>query len=83
MGTIATEEELYRQKAALLDQYGNADLEDHWKYYEDLYGYQQDYAENSLSLAEKAAEEQRKVREDEWNNISRIQSMGLISDEDA
>ena len=33
-GVITTEAELYRQKSALLEQYGNADLEDHWKYYE-------------------------------------------------
>ena len=32
-GVIATEAELYRQKSALLEQYGNADLEDHWRTY--------------------------------------------------
>ena len=31
-GVIATEAELWSQKSALLEQYGNADLEDHWKY---------------------------------------------------
>ncbi len=82
-GVIATEAELWSQKSALLEQYGNADLEDHWKYYEELYDYQQNYVENSLRLSEEAAEEQRKARESEWNNISRIQSMGLISAEDA
>lgn len=51
IGVIASEADLYRQKAALLDQYGNSDLREHWKYYEDLYGYQQDYAENSFRLA--------------------------------
>lgn len=83
IGVIDSEADLYRQKAALLEKYGNAELQEHWKYYEDLYSYQQDYAENSISLAEKAAEEQRKARDDEWNNISRVQSMGLISAEDA
>ncbi|MCX4257969.1 MAG: phage tail tape measure protein, partial [Oscillospiraceae bacterium] len=53
-GVIATEAELYRQKSALLEQYGNADLEDHWKYYEDLYAYQKESAENSIRLAEEA-----------------------------
>ena len=50
-GAIATEAELWTQKSALLDRYGNADLEDHWRYYEELYSYQQDYAENSFRLA--------------------------------
>ena len=33
-GVIATEAELWAQKSALLEQYGNSDLEDHWKYYD-------------------------------------------------
>ena len=82
-GVIATEAELYRQKAALLDQYGNADLEDHWKYYEDLYAYQKESAENSIKLAEEAAREEADIREQEWNNIAHKQSVGLLSAEDA
>ena len=82
-GAIATEEELYRQKSALLEQYGNADLEDHWKYYEDLYAYQKESAENSIRLAEEAAREQADIRDQEWNNIAHRQSLGLLSAEDA
>lgn len=82
-GVIATEAELYRQKAALLDQYGNADLEDHWKYYEDLYAYQKESAENSIRLAEEAAREEADIRDREWNNIAHKQSLGLLSAEDA
>ena len=80
---IATEAELYRQKSALLEQYGNADLEDHWKYYEDLYAYQKESAENSIRLAEEAAREQADIRDQEWNNIAHRQSLGLLSAEDA
>jgi len=82
-GVIATEEELYRQKSALLEQYGNANLEDHWKYYEDLYAYQKESAENSIRLAEEAAREQADIRDQEWNNIAHRQSLGLLSAEDA
>lgn len=82
-GVIATEAELYRQKSALLEQYGNADLEDHWKYYEDLYTYQKESAENSIRLAEEAAREQADIRDQEWNNIAHRQSLGLLSAEDA
>ena len=82
-GAIATEAELYRQKSALLEQYGNADLEDHWKYYEDLYAYQKESAENSIRLAEEAAREQADIRDQEWNNIAHRQSLGLLSAEDA
>ena len=82
-GVIATEAELYRQKAALLDQYGNADLEDHWKYYEDLYAYQKENAENSIKLAEEAAREEADIREQEWDKIAHKQTVGLLSAEDA
>jgi len=82
-GVITTEAELYRQKSALLEQYGNADLEDHWKYYEDLYAYQKESAENSIRLAEEAAREQADIRDQEWNNIAHRQSLGLLSAEDA
>jgi len=82
-GVITTEAELYRQKSALLEQYGNADLEDHWKYYEDLYAYQKESAENSIRLAEEAAREQADIRDQEWNNIAHKQSLGLLSAEDA
>lgn len=83
IGVITTEEELYRQKAVLLDQYGNADLEDHWKYYEDLHSYQKESAENSIKLAEEAAREEADIRDQEWNNIAHKQSVGLLSAEDA
>lgn len=93
-GAIATESELWAQKSALLDKYGNADLEDHWRYYEELYSYQQDYADESVRLAEKAAEEQREAaekaaeeqvaaRQSEWENIERLNSLGLMNDKDA
>ncbi len=82
-GVIATEAELWSQKSALLEQYGNADLEDHWRYYEELYGYQQDYAEESVRLAEKASEEQAAARQSEWENIDRLNNLGLLSDEEA
>ncbi len=82
-GAIATEAELWSQKSALLEQYGNADLEEHWRYYEELYSYQQDYAEESVRLAEKASEEQVAARQSEWENIDRLNNLGLLSDEDA
>lgn len=40
VGAIASEQELYVKKKALLDEYGDSSLEDHWKYYEELYGYE-------------------------------------------
>lgn len=82
-GAIATESELWAQKSALLDKYGNADLEDHWRYYEELYSYQQDYADESVRLAEKATEEQVAARQSEWENIERLNNLGLMNDRDA
>lgn len=93
-GVIASEEDLYARKSALLSQYGNADLKEHWKYYEELYGYQQDYSEKSQKEAKEAAEAAKKAAEDaaakelanrqsEWENIDRLNTLGLMSDEDA
>ena len=82
-GVIASEEALYARKSALLSQYGNADLQEHWKYYEDLYGYQQDYSEKSKKAAEDAVAEELANRQSEWENIDRLNTLGLMSDEDA
>lgn len=93
-GVISSEEDLYARKSALLSQYGNADLKEHWKYYEELYGYQQDYSEKSQKEAKEAAEAAKKAAEDaaakelaerqsEWENIDRLNTLGLMSDEDA
>lgn len=82
-GVIASEETLYARKSALLSQYGNADLKDHWKYYEDLYGYQQDYSEKSKKAAEEAVAKELAARQSEWENINRLNTLGLMSDEDA
>lgn len=93
-GVITSEEDLYARKSALLSQYGNADLKEHWQYYEELYGYQQDYSEKSQKEAKEAAEAAKKAAEDavakeladrqsEWENIDRLNTLGLMSDEDA
>lgn len=93
-GVIASEEALYARKSALLSQYGNADLKEHWQYYEELYGYRQDYSEKSQKEAKEAAEAAKKaaenavaeelaIRQSEWENIDRLNTLGLMSDEDA
>lgn len=76
IGVIASEEELYQKKQELLDKYGNENLEAHWQYYEDLFGYQQSYADRSQ-------QEYEQWLQDEWNSISHLQSLGLISSEQA
>ncbi len=87
VGVITSERDLYAQKSALLEQYGNVDLEDHWKYYENLHKMENDFAKQSAEDAKKAADEAAEAREqqmsDEWNSIERMQSLGVISAEDA
>lgn len=46
-GIIKTAEELYEKKKALLDKYGTETCEDQWKFYEEIYGYEKDFAEKS------------------------------------
>ena len=76
IGAIASEEELYAKKQQLWNEYGNADLEEHWSYYEDLIGYQQDYARQ----AQTAYEQQLRS---EWSSIEHQLQLGLISEETA
>lgn len=83
MGVIASEEDLYARKSALLSQYGNADLKEHWQYYEELYSQQKEFAENSKKAAEDAVAKELAERQSEWENIDRLNTLGLMSDEDA
>lgn len=76
MGVIGSEEELYTRKQQLLNEYGNAELEEHWQYYEELIEYQKNYAKQS-------AEEYKQQLSNEWDTINHQNKMGLLSDEEA
>lgn len=75
MGVIGSEEELYARKQQLLNEYGNAELEEHWQYYEELIEYQKNYAKQS-------AEEYKQQLSNEWDTIDHQNKIGLLSDED-
>ena len=60
-GSIATEQELYEKKKALLDKYGSETYKDHWKFYEEIYGYEKDFAEASKKLEEEKLKETAKT----------------------
>ena len=55
-GIIKTTEELYEKKKALLDKYGTATCEDQWKFYEEIYGYEKDFAEKSAKTQKERQE---------------------------
>lgn len=52
-GIITTKKDLYEQKKALLDKYGTETCEDQWKFYEEIYGYEKDFAEESTKTEKK------------------------------
>lgn len=85
IGEIATEQELYEKKKELLDKYGNSSLEDHWKYYEELYGYEKDFAEDEKKLAEERAENAKKSTSDfidnGWAKLDHDYAAGIIADD--
>lgn len=60
-GSIATEQELYEKKKALLDKYGSEIYKDHWKFYEEIYGCEKDFAEASKKLEEEKLKETAKT----------------------
>ncbi|MCM1525555.1 MAG: phage tail tape measure protein, partial [Ruminococcus sp.] len=64
VGAISSEQELYAKKKALLDEYGDSSLEDHRKYYEELYGYEQDFAEESAKLEQERLDEEKKLQDE-------------------
>ena len=57
-GVIASEEELYQKKLKIWNTYGNKDIKEHWKYYEELYQTEQEFYQDRLD-AQKEAEEKR------------------------
>lgn len=59
-GIITSEQDLYERKRALVEEYGNAELEEHWKFYEELYSYEKDFAEESARLEEERADDAEK-----------------------
>ena len=83
MGVITSEQELYNKKAALLQQYGNEELSEHWKYYEELYDQQQEFAEDAKKAAEDAAKEEAEIRDQQWNDISHRAELGLLTAKEA
>lgn len=83
MGVITSEQELYNRKAALLQQYGNEELSEHWKYYEELQNQQQEFAEDAKKAAEDAAKEEAEIRDQQWNDISHRAELGLLTAKEA
>lgn len=55
-GIIKTTEDLYEKKKALLDKYGTETCEDQWKFYEEIYGYEKDFAEKSAKTEKERQE---------------------------
>ena len=74
IGVITSEQELYNRKKEIWDKYGDESNSDHWKYYEDLYDMQQDFADKSKDAYDKQLQ-------DEWNAIEHSNALGLESDE--
>ena len=64
IGTISDEKELYERKRALVSQYGNAQLEDHWQYYEELYSYEKKFAEESEEKEKERLEKLKELNEE-------------------
>lgn len=83
MGVITSEQELYNRKTALLQQYGNEELSEHWKYYEELRNQQQEFTEDAKKAAEDAAKEEADIRDQQWNDISHRAELGLLTAKEA
>lgn len=74
IGVITSEQELYNRKKEIWDKYGDESNADHWKYYEDLYDMQLDFADKSKDTYDKQLQ-------DEWNAIEHSNALGLENDE--
>lgn len=72
-GVIKNETELYEKKKALLDKYGSERYKDHWKFYEEIYGYEKDFADESVKLEKERLENVN----DSVTSIGKIISEGV------
>lgn len=63
IGHISSEADLYKQKRQVWNEYGDASLEDHWRYYEDLCSYDKSFADEQLRIAKENAENQKVLTE--------------------
>lgn len=72
-GIIKTTEELYEKKKALLDKYGTETCEDQWKFYEEIYGYEKDFAEKSA----KTEKERQKTVSTCMSAVGKLVSEGV------
>lgn len=72
-GIIKTTEELYEKKKALLDKYGTETCEDQWKFYEEIYGYEKDFAEKSA----KTEKERQKTVSNCVSAVGKLVSEGV------
>lgn len=55
MGIIASDQELYTRRLALLKQYGDESNKEHWKYYEEVHKYEVNLTEQQKKDADDAA----------------------------
>lgn len=83
IGVIGSEEELIAEKQRIWNEYGDESCSDHWQYYENLIGLQEDYADEAKKAEEKAARERADAVKAEWTAIEHQNQIGLLSDEEA
>lgn len=75
-GAIASEQALYDKKREIWNKYGDSSVRDHRKYYTEICDYDKSFAEQV------AADEEQAIR-DKWDNINRLNQMGLLTDAEA
>lgn len=75
-GVIASEQELYEKKREIWNKYGDSSVRDHRKYYTELCEYDKDFAKQ-------VSEAEEQVIRDKWDNINRLNQMGLLTDAEA
>ena len=63
-GEISDEKELYNNKLALWNEYGNKSNQDHWQYYEELYSYEKKFAEESEQKEKERLEKLKELNEE-------------------
>lgn len=78
-GIISDESELYSKRLALLAEYGDENNKEHWKYYEQIYSYQMEYAEKCKQIEEESAEKTLKNEKERYKKQLSITTNGINS----
>ena len=79
IGEISDEKELYSNKLALWNEYGDKSNQEHWQYYEELRSYEKEFAEKSKEAEKERLDKSLEMQKDRYKKQLSITTTGINS----